>query len=271
MTQSTGSGTDRTPNSGLRDRPESGQAPLPQNRSYHPRRKIHEHALDCEDDAAGGGQEDEGDVDELEQGDAEDGLDEAGADEVGLRQPDLLRPAAHVESVGEAQQEVDNQQEIDGELGLRVDRVAPREQGEGEDGDAVGRQGDGVVAEPAAAVGDVAVGVIDLEAVDLPEEEQGEEQVRELVRELHQPMDIRAHARDQEQDEEHQEPPEQALMEPDPAHGPELRLQRLYQHPHGDGNQHRQHDTGQDIPDDAQRFPYVPFRFHGARCLIARG
>lgn len=61
----------------------------------------------------------------------------------------------------------------------------PREQRQGKDGDAVGRHSDGMIAKPTTAIGDITVGVINLEAVYLPEEQDCEQKVRELMGELH--------------------------------------------------------------------------------------
>ena len=221
--------------------------------------EIDEHPLDGQHHPAGGSEGHQAEVDDLEQADAEEGFDKARADEVGLGQADLLRPAADVEGVGEADQSVDDHQ-VD--VGMGPCREAPREQRQGENGDAIGGKGDGVVAEPAAAVGDVTVCVIDLETVDFPAEEDGEQQVRELVRELHQPPDIGPDARDQEQGEEGDESQQQVPVEHQSTVGDGLPLDGLDQDADGDDQQDGQDKAGEDVADDAQRFPYASFRFH---------
>lgn len=47
-----------------------------------------------------------------------------------------------------------------------------------------------MISKPATAIGNVAVGIIYLEAVNLPEEEYRKKKMRELVAEFHQPADI---------------------------------------------------------------------------------
>ena len=237
------------------------QATLPQNTSYDTRRIIHEHPLDRQHHAAGRGQGHQAEVDDLEQDDAKDGFDDARADDVRLGEADLFRPATDVKGIGEADQGVDDHQ-VD--VGMRPRRKAPREQRQGENGDAVGRQRDGVVAEPATAVGDVTVRIVHFEAVDLPAEKDGEQQMRELVRELHQPPDIGPHARDQEQGEESDEPDQQIPVEHQSAVRNGLPFHSLDQDADGDDKQGRKDKAGEDVADDAERFPYASFGFHRA-------
>ena len=81
-------------------------------------------------------------------------------------EPDLTGPAADVEGVGQANQDVD-----DIKVNIMVRREPPRQQGERKQRDAIGRQGDGHIAEPSVAEGHVTVLVVDIETMDLAEEE----------------------------------------------------------------------------------------------------
>ena len=81
----------------------------------------------------------------------------------------------------------------------------PREHSQGKDGHAIRRKSDGVVAKPSAAIGNVAVRIIYLETVNLPEEEYRKKKMRELVAEFHQPADIGLDTRNDKQEEERDE------------------------------------------------------------------
>ena len=172
--------------------------------------EIHEHPLNGQHHPAGRCKRYQAEVDNLEQGDAENRLDNTRADDVRLGQTDLLNPAANVESVSEANQCVNSHKVY---VGMSASSKPPREQRQGKDGDAVGRQGDGMIAKPTAAIGNIAIGVINLETVYLSEEQDCEQKVRELMRELHQPAHIGTDTRDEKQGEEGDESNQQVPMQ----------------------------------------------------------
>ncbi len=180
------------------------------NKRDNRRGEIHEHSLNGQYHSAGRGKRNQAEVDNLEQGDAKNRLDNTRADDVRLGQSDLLNPAADVESVSEANQSV-NSHKVN--VGMSASSKPPREQCQGKDGDAVGRQGDGMIAKPTTAIGNIAVSVVNLEAVYLSEEQDCEQKVRELMCELHQPAHIGTDARDEEQGKEGNKSNQQVPMQ----------------------------------------------------------
>lgn len=124
--------------------------------------------------------------------------------------PDLADPAADVEGVGQANQDVD-----DIKVSIVVRGEPPRQQGERKQRDAIGRQGNGHIAEPSVAEGHVAVLVVNVETMDLAEEEDGEYQVRELVREHHQPSHILSQPGNEKHEEKGDKAHGQITMEPE--------------------------------------------------------
>ena len=131
--------------------------------------KVHKHPLYGEHHSAGRSQHDQAEVDDLEQDDAEDGFKPSRADDVRLGQADLFGPCADVEGVRKADEDIDDRQ-----INRSARREMPREQGQGKDGHAIRRKCDGVVSKPSATIGDVAVDIVDIESIYLPEEEEGE-------------------------------------------------------------------------------------------------
>lgn len=155
----------------------------------------------------------------MEGGDAQEGFHDSRAGDVRLVEPGLPNPAAHVEGIGEADQDVDGgQEERSGSPG----RETPRKEGQRKDGDAVRRQGDGMIAEPAATEGDMAVLLVHVEPMDLPAEKNGEEKVGELVGERHHPADVPPDAGDDETHEERDETDTQVSMQPNPPEADRL-------------------------------------------------
>lgn len=144
--------------------------------------EIHEDPLNGQHHSAGRGKRYQAEVDNLEQSDAQNRLDNTRAYNVRLGQADLFNPAADVEGVSEANQCV-NSHKVD--IGMSACSKPPRKQRQSEDGNAVGRQGDGMIAKPTTAIGDITVGVVNLETVYLSEEQDCEQKVRELMREFH--------------------------------------------------------------------------------------
>jgi len=157
-----------------------------------------------------------------------------------------------MEGIGEPDQHVD-----DGQEEPLAGREPPGQQDQGEKGNTIRGEGDGDVAEPSVAEGYVAVFVVHVEAVDFPEEKDGEDQMGEFVREFHQPSHVVPHAGEQEKDEERAEANEKGIVEPDPA-------ERCGLHPDG-SDQHAdgQQDKGgeKDAVQHVDRLTRVPACF----------
>ena len=197
----------------------------------------------------------------MEGGDAEEGLDDAGAGDVGLVEAGLADPAAYVEGVGDADEDVDGGQE---KRGCRPGREPPREEGQRKDRHAIGRQGNGAIAEPAAAEGDVAVFLFDIEPMDLPAEQQREEKVGEFVGEGHHPADVPPDAGDDETHEEGGEADAEIQMQPDPSGADRFQSAGLDKHCDGDHQQQRPQHAREPVQrlagDGLETLPF--FLFH---------
>ena len=127
-------------------------------------------------------------------------------------EPDLACPAADVEGEGEPDKDIDC-----GEENNVTCREPPRKKGQCKERNAVGRQGNGRVAEPSAAEGNMAVLVVHVEPVYLPEEKDGEDQMGEFVRERHHPTGVVPRAGKQVQEEEGDKADAQVTVELHPG------------------------------------------------------
>ena len=172
---------------------------------------------------------------------------------------DLLDPAADVEGIGKANHAI-NDRQVDGMRRSR--RKTPGEQSHGENGNAVGSQCDGVVAEPAAAVGDIAVRIVHFEAGNLSEEDECKQQVSELMGELHQPLNVGAYAGDDKHGKERHKTQQQILVEHQPLPGDSLPLVGFDEYADGYNQQGGKDKASEDVADNAQCFLYAAFKFH---------
>ena len=191
-------------------------------------RELPEYPFKGQLNPAGGRQNNHADVDDLEDGDEKQGTNRTGTGDIRLMKPDLPCPATDMEGKGHSDEEVDG-----GEEHGVTGRKPPREQDQRENGDAVGGQGDGHVAEPAVAEIDMAVLVVDVEPVYLPEEEASEDQVCEFVGEGHHPAGVVPHARNQIEDEERGESYGKISVEFDPSNRYGLELDSPYENAYG--------------------------------------
>lgn len=116
-----------------------------------------------------------------------------------------------------------------------------------------------MVAEPAAAVGDIAVRIVHLEAGNLSEEEERKQKVSELVGEFHEPLDVGAYARDKEHREESHKSQQQVLVEHQSLPGNGLSLVGFNEYANGNDKQGGKDNASKDVADNAQCFLYAAF------------
>ena len=154
-------------------------------------------------------------------------------------QPQLADPAADMEGEGKADQDG-----YDVQIQFIVRSKPPWQQSKGKERDAIWSDGYRKIAEPSAAVGYMAVLVIDFEPVDFPEKKQGEHQMGEFVIEFHHPPGVLTYARDQEKEEERGETDGQSLVKMNPG---DVFLECLHQYTHRHNEKGRQYNAVQNI------------------------
>ena len=112
-----------------------------------------------------------------------------------------------MEGIGEADDKVDAKKK-----NCTTGRISPWQQGQRKERNTIGRNCDGQVSEPSAAIGDMAVLAVYLEPINLTKEEKSEYQMSKFMVELHHPAGIGPDPGYQEQDEKGEESKDESNM-----------------------------------------------------------